>query len=60
VVVGATSAKGEEPIERPLGPQDLHATLYHVLGVDPRESFLDHSGRPVPALDGGEPIRELL
>jgi hypothetical protein len=31
-----------------------------VLGVDPAMHFLDHSGRPHPLVDGGEPIRELI
>jgi uncharacterized protein (DUF1501 family) len=60
VVVGATDAKGEAPIERPLTPSDFHATLYHVLGVDPTVQFMTPGGRPVPAIDGGEVIRELL
>jgi len=60
VVVGSTDPKGEAPVERPLTPQDFHATLYHVLGVDPTQAFLDHSGRPVPAIDAGEPIKELI
>ncbi len=59
-IVGATNAKGEVPKERPLTPSDLHATIYHVLGVDPSVSFLDHTGRPVPAIDHGEVISELL
>jgi len=40
--------------------QFVHQTIYHVLGVDPRTQFLDHSGRPISAADGGEPIRELI
>jgi uncharacterized protein (DUF1501 family) len=60
VVVGATDPKGEAPVERPLTPSDFHATLYHVLGVDPAVQFMTPSGRPVPAIDGGEVIRELL
>ena len=36
------------------------ATLYRVLGVDPTVKLLNHGGRPVPAIDEGEPIRELL
>jgi hypothetical protein len=60
VVVGATDARGERPVERPLTPQDLHATIYHVLGVDPTVQFPNHAGRPVPVLDKGEPIQELL
>ncbi len=59
-VVGATNPKGEYPTERPLKPEDLWATAYRHLGIDWKESFLDHSGRPVPILPGGEPISELL
>lgn len=59
-IVGSTTANGESPKDRPLTPSDIHATIYHVLGVDPTVSFLDPSGRPVPALDHGEPIRELV
>ena len=60
VVVGSTDAKGEAPKDRPLTPQDLHATIYHVLGIDPTVQFLNHQGRPVPAIDQGEPIKELI
>ena len=59
-VVGSTDRLGERPKGRPLTPNDLHQTIYHVLGVDPTTNFLDHSGRPIPAVDGGEPIRELI
>jgi hypothetical protein len=59
-VVGATTAKGEEPRERPLTPNDLWATVYRHLGIDPDWSFPDHAGRPMPILPYGEPIAELL
>jgi hypothetical protein len=59
-IVGATNRLGEAPIERPLTPQDIHQTIYHVLGVDPKTTFLDFSGRPVPAVDGGAVISELV
>jgi uncharacterized protein DUF1501 len=60
VVVGSTDDRGEAPKDRPLTPQDLHATIYHALGVDPTVQFLNHQGRPVPAIDHGDPIKELL
>jgi hypothetical protein len=60
IVVGSTDPKGEAPVDRPLTPQDFHATLYHILGVDPYTQFLDHAGRPVPLIDEGVPIKELL
>jgi uncharacterized protein DUF1501 len=59
-VVGATNSRGEVPVERPVTVGDLHATVYHVLGVDPKTHFLNHSGRPVPAIDSGEVIEELF
>jgi hypothetical protein len=59
-VVGSTDRLGERPKDRPLTPQDLHQTIYHVLGVDAKASFLDPSGRPVPAVDGGSVIHDLF
>lgn len=59
-IVGSTNSKGEHPVDRPLRPYDILATVYHVLGIDYRQSFLDHTGRPVPILGEGEPIREII
>jgi hypothetical protein len=58
--VGATNSKAEHPVERPLKPANLLATVYKVLGIDPAATFLDNSGRPIAMLDDGEPIREIL
>jgi hypothetical protein len=60
VVVGATNDKAEHPVERPLMPHDLLATVYRVMGIDTSLTFPDYSGRPVPILNEGEPIRELF
>ena len=59
-IVGSTDSRGEVPKDRPLLPGDLHATMMHVLGVDPKVSFLDYSGRPVHAVDKGDVIGELV
>lgn len=59
-VVGSTNAKGEHPQDRPLTPNDLWATVYRHLGINPERSFPDLSGRPMPILPFGEPIAELL
>ncbi|GIW92818.1 MAG: hypothetical protein KatS3mg110_0859 [Pirellulaceae bacterium] len=59
-IVGSTDRLGQAPQDRPLRPGDIHHTIYRVLGVDPNLHFLDHSGRPVPAIDHGAPIEELL
>ena len=59
-VVGSTNARGEYPKERPLTPQDLLATMYRHLGIDPDHEFQDTLGRPVPVLAHGKAIRELV
>ncbi|MFN5076644.1 MAG: DUF1501 domain-containing protein [Planctomyces sp.] len=59
-VVGATTGRAEYPVERPLTPQDLLATIYRHLGIDPEHEFLDFAGRPQRILAHGQPIRELL
>ena len=58
-VIGATNSKGEEPIERPLTPNDLWATVYQHLGIDYTMTFPDHTGRPMHMLPYGAPIDEL-
>ena len=58
-VIGATNSKGEEPIERPLTPNDLWATVYQHLGIDHTMTFPDHTGRPMHMLPYGAPIDEL-
>lgn len=59
-VIGATDAKGEHPVERPLTPNDIWATILRHLRIDQKQTFLDHGGRPHPILPYGEPLAELL
>lgn len=59
-VIGATDAKADHPIDRPLAPVDLWATVYRFLGIDYEFCFSDSIGRPMAILPSGEPIRELL
>jgi hypothetical protein len=59
-VVGATNRRGEFPRDRPLTPQDLLATVYRHLAIDPRHEFRDYTGRPIPILSSGRPIAELV
>ncbi|MGI8982730.1 MAG: DUF1501 domain-containing protein [Pirellulaceae bacterium] len=59
-VIGQTNAKAEFPVERPLKPHDLLATVYRVMGINTELAFNDFAGRPVPILTEGEPIKELF
>ena len=59
-VVGATNSKSEYPLHNPVTPQDLLATVYRHLGIDPESTRIDFAGRPVPLLPHGRPIEQLI
>ena len=59
-VVGESTAKAEVPKSKPIGPQDLMATVFHVLGMPQDLHFTDPTGRPSPMINGGKPIAELV
>lgn len=60
LVIGSTDSKGEQPKEGAVTPCNVHATIYEVLGIDPKLQLLDPSGRPTNVLDDPTPISELL
>jgi hypothetical protein len=59
-MIGTTDPKAEYPKTRAVGPQDLLATMYHVLGIDYRHEFHDAAQRPLAILNEGKPIEELI
>jgi hypothetical protein len=60
VVIGKTDATGGYPEERPVSPKDVLATIYHLLGIDPHATILDPLRRPVPLVEGGEVMWDML
>jgi hypothetical protein len=58
-VIGRTDAKGTEPTDRPVAPQELVATIYHALGVPPDTTIPGPYGSPV-AVYPGKPVSELF
>jgi len=60
--IGNTGKRGDWDISRskPYTIQNLIATMYHVLGIDPSIKVPDNFGRPQYLLEQREPIWELL
>jgi hypothetical protein len=59
-VIGATDRRGEQVVERRIGPHDFLATVYRHLGIDTAGlEFNDFAGRPIPVLNSGTPLPEL-
>jgi hypothetical protein len=59
-VIGATDRHAGTVVSRPIHYQDVFATLYHNLGIDPATTLTDTNGRPQHLVGAGEPIRELV
>jgi hypothetical protein len=59
-VVGESAEKADVPKTTPITPQDLMATVFHVLDFDKRIQFTNQSGRPTYMIENGRPIEELI
>lgn len=57
-LVGSSDKTGAYPLSDPKKPDDVMATVYHLLGFNPRTIVHDQLRRPVPIADG-EFIAEL-
>jgi hypothetical protein len=51
-VYGSSDATGAFPKSQPCGPPDVHATIFHALGISPRAEIRDMLGRPFAVSDG--------
>lgn len=58
--IGETDSKAEAPISKPYTPGCLLSTMYNVLKIDYRHVFYDQARRPMPVLNEGKPIAELI
>jgi hypothetical protein len=58
-VHGASDRTGAYPARDPVRPDDLAATLYHLLGIDPHAEVRDALNRPFP-IAAGNPVMGLL
>lgn len=56
---GSSDKDAAYPNETPVRPEDLAATVYHALGIDPDLRVPDAQGRPTPIVDDGFPVTEL-
>lgn len=57
---GATDKDGMYPVEHKTSPEDLAATIYDALGINPETMIEMPDGRPVPLVGGGKPVTEIF
>jgi hypothetical protein len=59
-VIGSTDTQAGYVKDRPVSFQNVFATLYHNLDIDPGTAVKDRNGRPMFLLDEQQPIHEVV
>jgi uncharacterized protein (DUF1501 family) len=59
ITYGASDPTGAYPKDNPLRPDDITATVFHALGLDPKTEIRDQLARPMP-ISAGEPVTDLF
>ncbi len=57
---GTTDSQGMAPATDPCTPDDLAATIFHRLGIDPYQELMTASGRPMQLFREGRVVEKLL
>ncbi len=57
---GATDAQGMAPANAPCSPDDVSATLFQCLGIEPHHELRSTTGRPIAIFREGKVINQLL
>ncbi|MGN6387287.1 MAG: DUF1501 domain-containing protein, partial [Verrucomicrobiota bacterium] len=58
-IYGASDKNGAYPAENPVRPDDLAATMYYLLGIDPHSTFYGVGNRPLQIAEGN-PIMDVI
>jgi hypothetical protein len=57
---GSTDAQGMAPATEPCTPDDVSATIFHCLGIDPHTELTTSTGRPIQLFREGRVIQKVL
>ena len=57
---GASNATATEPDHDPIGPEDLAATVDHLMGIVADKELMAPGNRPIEIVDNGKVVKELL
>lgn len=60
ITYGASDKDAAYPVDDPVSPEDLAATIYDSLGISHELKLPDAQGRPTGILEGGQPLRSLF
>jgi len=58
-IFGSSDRTASYPVDQPVGPEDLAATIYHALGIE-NLIAANREGRQINLLDDGQPMLDLF
>lgn len=59
-IYGKTDQRGAEPVQDPVSPEDLAATIFTLIGIDPAKRLISPGDRPVDIVRGGSVLYDIL
>lgn len=59
-VIGSTDEQGAAPASRLIHVEDIAASLYHSVGLDPNKEYITPTGRPIKLANEGSIVHELF
>ncbi len=59
-VIGATDQHASAVVSDPVGVNDILKTICHLMGIDSEKIYYSPIGRPIPVVDGGKVVSDLL
>lgn len=59
MLYGKSDKDAAYAMESPVTPEDLAATIYHALGIDPEMRVMSADNRPTAIVEGGRPVTEI-
>ena len=60
LIYGSSDATGSEVEDKPLSVENLAATMYNQMGIDPEKHIMADGGRPVAIVKDGKVVTDLL
>jgi hypothetical protein len=59
-VHGSTDLQGVAPVSEPCTPDDISATIFHGLGIDPHQELTTPTGRPITLFREGNVLEKII
>ena len=59
-VIGSSDQTAAGPAHDPISPDDMAASLYHGLGIDPQKEYQSDTGRPITLVRDGHVVSKLF